>query len=67
MDAERELLDDVRRFSAASRENHAIEIVRRFDAVLSVNLDRAEVLQVVREPPPVSRSYRCLTKDTQSP
>jgi signal transduction histidine kinase len=43
----RELLDDALKFSAASGEHDAIEIVRRFDGVPPVSLDRHKVLQIV--------------------
>jgi signal transduction histidine kinase len=43
----RDLLDDALKFSAASGDQHAIEIVRRFDDVPPVNLDRHKVLQIV--------------------
>jgi len=43
----RELLDDALKFSAASGDDHAIEIIRRFDAVPPVSLDRHKVLQIV--------------------
>jgi signal transduction histidine kinase len=43
----RDLLDDALKFSAASGDHHAIEIIRRFDDVPPVSLDRHKVLQIV--------------------
>jgi signal transduction histidine kinase len=42
-----ELLDDALKFSAGSGEHDAIEIVRRFDSLPPVSLDRHKVLQIV--------------------
>jgi signal transduction histidine kinase len=43
----RDLLDDALKFSTASGDHHAIEIVRRFGDVPPVSLDRHKVLQIV--------------------
>jgi signal transduction histidine kinase len=43
----RELLDDALKFSAASGDQDAIEIVRQFDALPPVTLDRHKVLQIL--------------------
>jgi signal transduction histidine kinase len=42
-----ELLDDALRFSAPSCQPHGIEIVRDFDALPSVTLDRHKALQIL--------------------
>ncbi|HZJ65186.1 MAG TPA: ATP-binding protein [Kofleriaceae bacterium] len=43
----RDLLDDALKFSVSATEHHAIEVIRRFDAVPPVSLDRHKVLQIV--------------------
>jgi signal transduction histidine kinase len=42
-----ELLDDALKFSAAAREHEAIEIVRDFEALPRVTLDRHKTLQIL--------------------
>jgi hypothetical protein len=65
----RELLDDALKFSAGSGEHDAIEIVRRFDSVPPVSLDRHKVLQIVMNHEPAHQRARCRAHEAgwQSP